>query len=259
MTSNLRTLLLIAACACGSGEAADDHSRDGSAPPVQFDTTAEVKRYVAARSENQKVFRELWRGSSDSAIRIDGAFTGEYEPILKRIVGPLKMQGLSDSARTHIGLMRGIYENDALADGLVYRANDGVQVFVTDTTIFAAWAAMNVRDGEPSVTAPSVSRPIAEIVRRDVLYSWVFDTGAASRAGSEITGVPGAVVTLLIEFSQDPPPTCSPDDIVVGVLSGRRILISRRAISDSVVSDSSRVRAIAQALAERMAGGARTR
>ena len=204
----------------------------------------DIARYIAARGAHQRLSDSLWaKHSMDSALNANDAFVDAYRPLLRRIVGSLEMDGLSDSVDVHIGT-QGVYDNDALPDGFLYRTTDSVAVFVTDTALFNAWGAqvLNNRSG------------VSALLSQDFIWGVVFAIGAGSYDCGEIPGVRGAMQAKLIEYSQDKMPGCNPDRIVVTVIDGRRLYAAQRKMPDSVRSDARRVTALAQSIVDRLPG-----
>jgi hypothetical protein len=186
----------------------------------------------------------LWTKSPDAAMKADGNFVTRFGPQLADIAGPLQFTVPVDSTRTQIGSMQAFSENTPLADGVMYKLRDGTKVFVTDTTVFRAWAHQTgkTRDADDLLKAGSV---IGEI----------FDTNAASyRCGFIPVNPHGKdlVTALMIEYAQDKLPGCTMDAVVVAMRLDHRLVIARRMLPSGTKPNASLAASIAQALLDRL-------
>jgi hypothetical protein len=211
-------------------------------PPIE----AEIANYVAARAEYQRAFDAAWTSDINRAMQIDREWVREYGPRLRRIVSTPKIPGLVDSARMHIGSMSGTWENKALPDGFLYQTSDRMALFVTDTTLFHAWA----------LQARSNTGDIAAILRDESVFTDIFETGAGAqlygRVGptSNTKRVHGA---YLLDYAQDDCTSdCGPTRLAVAVGSGRYIFVAQQWIPKPARFDGRTLHTLAQSLVDRI-------
>jgi hypothetical protein len=215
-----------------------------SSTPVQ---DAELSQYMAARQVYQRTVDSLVKVKFEKAIDYHRVWVTEQGPRLRQLSGRLEMPGLTDSVKLNIGSFSGNYDNDALPDGLVYRTRDSVDVFVTDTAIFGAWAR--------SAPGYGTRGPTGDVLKDAYTFSEIFDTGAH---GYQCGEVPAASRTkhvygaMLVEYSQDQDAVCSPEWLIVSVRAGRRLIVAQQPVPESARADKARLAAMAQALVDRL-------
>lgn len=208
---------------------------------------SDLARYLTARAAYHRTFDSLWKADPQKAMDYDRKWVAEQGPRLRRLSGTLAIGGLTDSVKLNIGSMSGIYETDALVDGLQYRTRDSVTVFVTDSAIFSAWAH--------SARGYGPRGRIEDVLKDAYTFTEVFDVGAH---GYRCGDVPVTSTTkhvfgaMLVEYSQDQDGVCSPEWLTVSVRAGRRIIVAEQAIPSAAQSDRARLAAMAQALVNRL-------
>jgi hypothetical protein len=208
---------------------------------------ADVNEYIGSRIAHQHAFDSLWRRSMAEAMKLDHAWVREHETQLRRIIGPLEMAGLTDSVTMHIGAMSGPYDNTTATDGFVYRTTDSVEVFVTDTAVFRAYVR--------GASADSTAWSIAAVLREPSAFSDMFaaEAGARRCADLAVTSATRRVYSaMLIEYSQDPYPACTPNTIAVSTGAGHRVFAAQTRIPADAIMDRQRMEAIARTLIDRL-------
>jgi hypothetical protein len=204
----------------------------------------DVLAYITARADYQRTMDSLWSKSSDAAMKVDGNFVTRFGPLLTGIAGTLQFPMPVDSTKTQIGSMQGFSENNALADGVIHTLKDGTKVFVTDTTVFRAWAQQTGKSGD-----------IDGLLKSGSAIGQIFDTNAASyRCGFIPVNPRGRdlVTALMIEYAQDKLPGCTMDGVIVAVRLDHRLIVARRMLPAGTKPNASLATSIAQALLDRL-------
>ena len=186
----------------------------------------EIGEYIATRAVYQKAFDSLYPVNFDSAAKLDAAWVRDATPKVRRLVGPLTMEGLADTGSIRIGTMAGPYDLSSSPEGIRYVTPDSVDVFVSDTALFHAWASQT---GGRYETIDDVIGSLSTVLAGFAIEAapYVHAVLPVEAKGKR------KVNAVFVHFAQDDCPQCSPNTIVVSMLAGERLFVAQQEVRDT--------------------------
>lgn len=240
-------IVVLAACSAPREDRPRASASPAAAPRQQGVAAAPSdSAYLALRDSFARALDARIAAGVRTVFHSDSLALRALEQRLRPLVGPVTIRGFADSGRINLETVLSGDDDSGLADGLVYESLDHhARAFVTTRSLFQSWITARFDN------APAIARDPVAALASDRVYTAIFFDGSAVYRYVDLPvndSSKRVVAAMLVGRAQDFCPTCAPEEILVGVDAGHRIVVFDAPARDTL--DAPSCRAVAAAVSQ---------